>query len=598
MQPPYHRGEETDSDTDKVGMKWFKNLQTKAKLMLGFGFLSLLMGVVGYQGLSGMSTINDKLARLYQRDMRGLSAIQDVATTVAMIGRQTRGAVIDTDTAAIQKEKDKVEALFLRLDAAMAITEQTFITERGKALVTELKPAVPEYRSICTDTIRLSLANDKKAAVEVLSKAAPVGDRINNLVQEATDLKQTFGREAFEESAKTYQQARTTMVAIILGSIAFALALGYFIGKLIAAPLHQTVEVLELVASGDLTRSLDVSTADEVGHMAKGLNAAVEGIREALTEVRGAADNLASASQQLAAGSEQLSSGAQEQASSLEETTASLEEITASVRQNADSAKQANQLAAAARDTAEKGGQVVTAAVSAIGDINTSSKKIADIITAIDEIAFQTNLLALNAAVEAARAGEQGRGFAVVAAEVRNLAQRSATAAKEIKALIQDSVHKVEAGSQMVNQSGDVLLEIVSSVKRVSDIVGEIAAASREQSLGIDQVSKAMSQMDQVTQQNAAQTEELSSTAQGLSSSAEQLQGLVARFRLENERNGRRTTAQPQPAQSGHGKPAATARVHSKNLRNLSRHVDVAAEALPLGEANVPAGSGGGFEEF
>ena len=182
-----------------------------------------------------------------------------------------------------------------------------------------------------------------------------------------------------------------------------------------------------------------------------------------------------------------------------------------------------------------------------MGDINTSSKKIADIITAIDEIAFQTNLLALNAAVEAARAGEQGRGFAVVAAEVRSLAQRSATAAKEIKALIQDSVRKVEAGSQMVNQSGDVLLEIVSSVKRVSDIVGEIAAASREQAAGVEQVGKAMAQMDQVTQQNAAQTEELSSTAQELASGADHLQGLVGRFRLENE-HGKRAAVKAQPA--------------------------------------------------
>jgi methyl-accepting chemotaxis protein len=241
---------------------------------------------------------------------------------------------------------------------------------------------------------------------------------------------------------------------------------------------------------------------------------------------------VAAASQHVSAGVAQLSSGSQEQASSLEETAASLEEITGTVKQNADNARQVNQLALGSRDVAERGGQVVDTAVAAMGEINKSSKKIADIITTIDEIAFQTNLLALNAAVEAARAGEQGRGFAVVASEVRNLAQRSATAAKEIKALIQDSVSKVESGSELVNKSGQTLGEIVSSVKRVTDIIGEIATASEEQSSGIDQVNRAVTRMDQVVQTNAAQSEEMSSTAQALTAQAGQLQILVAKFKL------------------------------------------------------------------
>ncbi len=577
-------------------MTWFKNARTMTKLMLGFGLLAALMALVGYEGMNGMGQIDDKLAALYQKDMRGLSAIQDVATDIALVGRQIRSAVLATDMAAVQREKDKVEALYLRLDEAMSIMDQTFYTERGKALLAELKPVVQEYRSISSETIRVVLANDRKAALEVLAKAAPVGDRLNTLAKQAIDTKQTISRQAFDESSKTYQQARTMMLAIILGSIALALALGFFIARLIARPLAQTVLVLDAVAGGDLTRTLEVASTDEVGQMATALNAAVDGIRGALTEVRGSADELAASSQQLAASSEELSSGAQEQASSLEETSASLEEITSSVRQNADSAKQANQLAAAARDTAEKGGQVVSSAVSAMGEINTSSKKIADIITAIDEIAFQTNLLALNAAVEAARAGEQGRGFAVVAAEVRLLAQRSATAAKEIKSLIQDSVRKVEAGSQMVNQSGEVLLEIVSSVKRVTDIVGEIAAASREQATGVEQVAKAVSQMDQVTQQNSTQTEELSSTAQALAGSADQLQGLVARFRLENERAARRAAAPP--VKPGARKPAQAPKTFApqafnKDLRSLSHHVAPAPAPAPI-PVEVP----GGFADF
>jgi methyl-accepting chemotaxis protein len=582
-------------------MTWFKNLKTMSKLMLGFGFLAVLMAVVGYQGITGMGQIDQIMSTLYHQDMLGLSAIKDVATDVAMIGRQTRGAVIYTDMASMEAERDKVQTLFGEVDEAMSRADQTFVTEQGKAILAQLRQSLPEYRSICTETIRVAMTNDKKAALEVLKTAVGVGDRMNALIKQAVERKENNGKEAYENSARIFDRSRTSMILILCVALAVAMALGYFIARLIAAPLQRTVEVLESVAEGDLSQAMEVQTKDEVGKMAKALNAAVEGMREALSEVRGSAEDLASSSQQLAASSEELSSGAQEQASGLEETSASLEQITTSVRQNADSAKQANQLAAAARDTAEKGGQVVAAAVSAMGEINTASKKIADIITAIDEIAFQTNLLALNAAVEAARAGEQGRGFAVVAAEVRSLAQRSATAAKEIKTLIQDSVRKVEAGSQMVNQSGEVLLEIVSSVKRVTDIVGEIAAASREQSTGVEQVAKAMSQMDQVTQQNSAQTEELSSTAQVLASGADNLQNLVARFRLEKERGARHAAAGPQtsrPAARKSGPKAFAKDLHALSHRVAPTAARPAPEPIPLAE--VPAGGeeSSGFRDF
>jgi methyl-accepting chemotaxis protein len=294
-------------------------------------------------------------------------------------------------------------------------------------------------------------------------------------------------------------------------------------------------EASQGLANGDLTIAVRSDLPGELGVMAAALNEAVTKLRQAMSDVRETANAVASSADQLAAASQEISSGAQEQASSLEETAASLEEMTATIKQNADNAQQASQLAGGARGTAEEGGHVVTEDVLAMGAINDSSKKIADIITTIDEIAFQTNLLALNAAVEAARAGEQGRGFAVVAAEVRNLAQRSATAAKEIKDLISDSTRKVEAGSALVNASGKTLNEIVAAVKRVTDIVAEIAAASREQSSGIEQVNKAVTQMDQVTQANASQTEEMSGTSESLSGEAGKLQGLVRRFKLGEE---------------------------------------------------------------
>jgi methyl-accepting chemotaxis protein len=269
--------------------------------------------------------------------------------------------------------------------------------------------------------------------------------------------------------------------------------------------------------------------------MAYWFNVFLDKIHGLVRQVKYAAVQVASASQQLSSASGQLSDGSQEQASSLEQTAASLEQITATVKQTAENARQASQLASDSMDAADKGGQVVTSAVSAMGEIDKASKKIGDIITTIHQIAFQTNLLALNAAVEAARAGEQGRGFAVVASEVRSLAQRSATAAKEIRELIEDSVAKVQAGSALVNQSGQTLQAIVASVKRVTDIIGEIAAGSQEQSAGIDQVNLGVNQMDHVVQSNAAQTEELSATAQTMAEQGRRLEELVGRFRLGDE---------------------------------------------------------------
>jgi methyl-accepting chemotaxis protein len=308
--------------------------------------------------------------------------------------------------------------------------------------------------------------------------------------------------------------------------------------------------VLGNLAQGDLTEHMTNTCEGDLEQIKVSVNMAMQNLINTLTAVRSAAESVTTSVEEITRGNEDLSQRTSEQASSLEETSSAMEEMTSTVKQNADNTKQANQLAIAARDVADKGGVVTTKAIEAMGEINKSSKKIADIITVIDEIAFQTNLLALNAAVEAARAGEHGRGFAVVAAEVRNLAQRSATAAKEIKGLINESIQRVTDGSELVNQSGKTLEEIVGSVKRVTDIIAEITAASQEQASGIDQVNKAIMQMDETTQQNAALVEEATSASQSMKEQATELMRQVASFQMTS--GGQESHARSSAAPTAH----------------------------------------------
>ncbi len=356
-----------------------------------------------------------------------------------------------------------------------------------------------------------------------------------------------------------HSEARATQwffIVMAVGAVVFAIVLASLIAIGITRALGQTLNALNDIAQGegDLTRRLDDSSRDEIGRVAKAFNQFAGKIEDMVKEVKSSANTINTSASEIAAGNMNLSQRTEEQASSLEETASSMEEMTSAVKQNADNARQANKLAEGARDQAEKGGEVVGNAVTAMSEINASSKKIGDIISVIDEIAFQTNLLALNAAVEAARAGEQGRGFAVVAGEVRTLAQRSAEAAKDIKDLIQDSVEKVEGGTRLVDESGKTLEEIVNSVKKVTDIVSEISASSNEQASGIEQVNKAVMQMDEMTQQNAALVEQASAASRSSEEEAKHLADLVGQFKV-SEGSGsvvtqQQSVVQPQQAVS------------------------------------------------
>ena len=371
---------------------------------------------------------------------------------------------------------------------------------------------------------------------EVVSRMVPISDAMGKTFDAITEnnLARTVKTIEQDQALATHLE-RWAIAATIVGVI-LAVLLGWFITRSVTVPLRRGCEILDVLAGGDMRRDVPtdlVARQDEIGDLARAMDAMATQLRTMVSQVTQSTSQVSSAAAEIAQGSADLSQRTEEQASALEETASSMEELTSTVKHSADNAGQANQLAAAARTQAEQGGQVVEQAVTAMNAINQSSRKIADIIGVIDEIAFQTNLLALNAAVEAARAGEQGRGFAVVAGEVRKLAQRSADAAKEIKSLITDSVTKVEDGGKLVDHAGQTLREIVTSVKKVSDIVAEIAAAAREQATGIEQVNKAILQMDQVTQQNAALVEETAAASQSMGDQAGELQRLMGFFKLD-----------------------------------------------------------------
>jgi methyl-accepting chemotaxis protein len=525
-------------------MKWFYNLKTSGKLMIGFATLAGAVALAGMVGLSGLGKTNDMLATLHQRHMMGLAKIGDAHVYQLHAARAVRSAVLASTREEAERHGAEIEKSFAKMASALKEAEPTIVRAEGKAILENIRSILPEWQNQIRQTKDLNLAGKRQEALEAMKAARENGNRLQAGFEGLTEQKMKVGEETFAESQRIYANSRSQIIGVCVAAILGGLLFGVAIGRMIGGALSRAVRVLEAVAARDFTQSLDIETTDEVGQMAGALNEAIRGVQQALVEVREVADQVAVASRQLSTSAEEIASGAQEQASSLEETAANLEQITATVKHSAENAQQASQLGSGARDTAEKGGVVVHDAVNAMGEINQASKRIADIITTIDEIAFQTNLLALNAAVEAARAGEQGRGFAVVAAEVRNLAGRSASAAKEIKGLIQDSVRKVEGGSELVNQSGQSLEAIVASVKRVTDLVAEMASASREQSSGIDQVNRAVAQMDQVTQANSAQTEELSGTAEAMSNQAEQLRKLVGQFRIGND-NVRRVDAEP-----------------------------------------------------
>ncbi len=556
-------------------MSFIANIKIGKRLGIGFMLILAMTVVIATVGIWRLNEVATSTRAMMAEPLTKERLITDwYGLNFASIRR----------TAAIVKSSDPALGPYFKEDSAASVKraaellkqiEPLISGEQEKVLFAKILEQRKLYSASRDGAVKAKADGDVEGAAKILDGSfTPAAKVYQDLLQELVTLQ----RVSIDATAKQIDASAVQDTRIIRSLTLFAVGFGILCSWLlttgITRPLRQALALAETVAAGDLTHSVATTAKDEMGALLTALGNMNHNLVDIVSQVRSGTDSIATASSEIAAGNLDLSSRTEQQAGSLEETASSMEELTGTVKQNADNARQANQLAITAAGIASRGGAVVAEVVATMGSINASSRKIVDIISVIDGIAFQTNILALNAAVEAARAGEQGRGFAVVAGEVRSLAQRSAAAAKEIKGLIDDSVSKVDIGAKLVDQAGATMDEVVASVKRVTDIIGEISSASTEQTHGIEQVNQAIAQMDHVTQQNAALVEEAAAAAGSLQDQAHGLAQVVSVFKLREQAGLLRRPA-----------AAATVRAAAPAARAATRSTAVSPKKLPAAKA-------------
>ncbi|MDD2711556.1 MAG: methyl-accepting chemotaxis protein [Simplicispira sp.] len=508
-------------------------LKIGTRLGLAFGLLGLMMLGITLVGILRMGEVGAINTRIIDESWVKSQAASTIDTTTRANARWTMQLALTTDAAQLQQIKAAIATNKKTIDDALALLQAKVQLPEGKATLARLTQLRSLYVQSFSKVAQMVDANDREGAIALLqSETLPALDALQEPISSLTKLQNHLVETDGHAVVENISSARLLMGVLGVVGLLVGAVLSYAITRSITAPLRRAVHLARNVAGGDLGNHIEVTGRDETSELLQSLSDMNDSLGGIVVQVRSGTEAIATATGQIAAGNIDLSARTEEQASALEQTVASIHELSTTIRQNFEYGKNANQIAEAASQVAVRGGEVVMQVVHTMEAINSSSRKIADIIGVIDSIAFQTNILALNAAVEAARAGEQGRGFAVVASEVRSLAGRSATAAKEIKALIDASVGNVSAGCAQVERAGATMDEIVVSVRRVADIMGEISLASQDQTQGIEQIDQAIGQMDQVTQSNAALVEEAAAAAQSLEHQAQGLVRAVSVFKL------------------------------------------------------------------
>ncbi|MCU6502087.1 methyl-accepting chemotaxis protein [Rugamonas sp. A1-17] len=518
----------------------FDRVNIGTRLSLGFGIVLALLVAIVVLGLSSMAGIGHRTQDIIGDKNVKMEAANRMLDNVRGITLSLTTTLVVASMDEVNAELDKIAASRKRYGDAKKLLIDHIRDDKEKAMLSTLDGLLKAGAAKNNKVIELRKNGEVREAMTYLTQVA--GPTLNDVQKALDDIvayETSQARQAGGEVDAALGTAQKVLVGLGTLAMTIGCAVGWFISRSITVPLTAAVGVAETVASGDLSSHIEVRASDETGHLLGALRTMNDTLLNVVNQVRQGTDTIATASNEIAAGNLHLSTRTEEQASSLEQTASSMEQLTSTVKQNADNARQANTLACTASEVATRGGAIVSQVVSTMGNINSSSRKIVDIIGVIDGIAFQTNILALNAAVEAARAGEQGRGFAVVASEVRNLAQRSAAAAKEIKELISASVANVDDGSRLVGEAGQTMDDIVASIQRVTDIVGEITSASHEQTMGIEQINMAIAQMDEVTQQNAALVEQAAAASQSMQEQAAALAAVVGFFKTGAAGGGR-----------------------------------------------------------